>query len=407
MSLSSVRMMDTYTRMIRKNFPMEEHRFLYWDPMNDSDRGLLEYGNSAEITGKGFARVKQLCEEMDRADVIIWHGLMFGAKRAFLLLLLNRYFAKSVWIMRGIDLYNWKILDKGFKSWFVNQINYQLRKRMPYVASIFPTDEPVYVEQFGTKSKLFSLTYPMSESAFDFMEKYWGCKPRPNGKVYIQVAHNAYAFNNHMEILEGIKQFKDEDIRVIIPLSYGNNWYNQKNNYGKQVADQAEEYFGSKAVSLTQFMPADKYTELLCNIDISIYGAARQNGLGNILRSLYIGNKVYLSNKNPLYHYFKEQNIDIYEMESIPKQSFEEFCKPSDASNAVAWIRKMHYPDAVMYRWKALFDYFKNGESGAGYEKEMEKQIDAILERDFSVTASERMTKSDYVDLTEYCAERS
>ena len=49
-SLSSVRMMDTYTRMIRSNFPEEEHRFLYCDEVGGEDRRLLEYGNSKEVT---------------------------------------------------------------------------------------------------------------------------------------------------------------------------------------------------------------------------------------------------------------------------------------------------------------------------------------------------------------------
>ena len=52
-SLSSVRMMDTYTRMIGSNFPEEEHRFLYCDEVGGEDRRLLEYGNLGR--GNGFA----------------------------------------------------------------------------------------------------------------------------------------------------------------------------------------------------------------------------------------------------------------------------------------------------------------------------------------------------------------
>ena len=94
-SLSSVRMMDTYTRMIRSNFPEEEHRFLYCDEVGGEDRRLLEYGNSKEVMGSLRQRFRTICEEFDAADYIIWHGLMSGAKRVLIPLLFRIYLRNS------------------------------------------------------------------------------------------------------------------------------------------------------------------------------------------------------------------------------------------------------------------------------------------------------------------------
>ncbi len=402
MSIPSVRMMDTYTRMIRRNFPLDEHRFVYMDQLSKGDRKLLDYGNSVAITGGTKERLKQIRAEMDKADVIIWHGIMFGAKRALIPLVFKQYMRKSVWVMRGIDLYNWRKEGKGLKTWLTNKINYLCRKGMPNVVTIFPTDREVYVNQFGDKAKIFSLPYPFAESAFEMMEEYRGTGPRPNGKMYVQVAHNAYAFNKHLDILDRIKKFKDENLRVIIPLSYGNDWYNQVGNYVKDVTSRAISYFGTKATILKRLMPPDEYSDLLCNVDISIYGSARQNGLGNILRSLYIGNKVYLSNENPLYQFFMEQGIDVCETESIPDQSYQQFCAPANPEKAIDWIRRTYYPDASAVYWKSMFEYFRDGKMEETSAEEIDSEINAILERDFSQEPIQHRVKSNYFNLTRY-----
>lgn len=402
MSIPSVRMMDTYTRMIRRNFPLDEHRFAYMDDLSGGDRALLDYGNSVAITGSSKERLKQIREEMDKADVIIWHGIMFGAKRALIPLIFKQYMHKSVWIMRGIDLYNWRKEGKGLKVWITNKVNYLCRKGMPYVATIFPTDGDVYRQQFGEQAKIFSVSYPMAESAFEIMEKYRGTGQRPNGKLYVQVAHNAYAFNNHLDILEQIKDFKNENLRVIVPLSYGNDWYNQVGDYIKTVKNRTLGYFGTKATILKRLMPPDEYSELLCNIDVSIYGSARQNALGNILRSLYIGNKVYLSNQNPLYEFFREHNIEVFEMESIRELGFEEFSRPSDSVNAVDWIRRTYYPDSSAVCWKSMFEYFRDDRREEMTEEEITEQVNAVLNRDFSRETAQQRVKTNYVNLTRY-----
>ena len=379
-SLSSYRMMGPYTKMIRDHFPMEEHRFLYLDALAPDDEKLLDFGNSIVLANGEPDRRKKVLQELDRADYIIWHGLIFGTKRV-LLCLKRKYRRKSIWVMRGLDLYNWKKEQKTLKAFVCNIINYWCRKRIPNVGYIFGTDEEVYRKQFGNKAKMFYVPYPMPEEAFDDLEKYKDSLPRKNGTTYIQVNHNAFAFNRHLDILESIKPYAHEKIKVIIPLSYGNDWHDSKKGYVYQVQTCAEEYFGDKAVCLKRLIPGNQYTELLCNTDISIYGAPRQNGLGNILRSLYMGNKVFLSEDNPLYPFFKSKNIDVYSTESIPTLSYEEFIKPASSENATEWIRRNHHPAANMLFWKYTFDRLK-GEPEIG---SIEEEARIALEKVFPI----------------------
>ena len=407
-TIPSSRMMNTYVKMIRDHFPTEEHRFLYYDQLPSDSKHLLNYGNSIECAGSGKAVQATIRKHMDEADVIVWHGLMFGAKYAILPVIFRRYMDKSIWIMRGLDLYNWKKKDRGLKANIVNFINRLCRKGMPNVGAIFPTDESVYREQFGNEAKCFYLPYPMSETAFEMMEDQRDTAPRASGKVYVQVANNAYTFNNHLKILDDMKHFQNKNIRVIVPLSYGNDWYNKEEDYINTVQEKACANFGIKAFCLKRLMPPDEYTQLLCNTDISIYRSNRQNALGNILRSLYVGNKVFLTKDNPLFSFFRERDITISDADDIESMTYEEFIKMPNGSKAVDWIRRTFHPEANVFYWKQMFDYFKEKLNQQAEPKEggltLEQEIDEALQRVFPPETEKRsfVRKQNYIDLTRY-----
>ena len=64
-SLASMRMMEPYTKMLRENFPIEEHRILYLDKLGVIDRNLLEYGNSVELAKGEPNRIKKIFHELE------------------------------------------------------------------------------------------------------------------------------------------------------------------------------------------------------------------------------------------------------------------------------------------------------------------------------------------------------
>lgn len=407
MAPASARMMNTYVKMIREHCPLDEHRFLYWDKLTKNDQVLLEHGNSAEVTGNGpFERMRCLYREMKNADAIIWHGITFGAKRALFLSLFRSFLKKSIWVVYGIDLYNWKKDGRGLKTLLTNKINYFCRKHIPYVGLIHEVDIIEYERQFcGNNAKSFYVPYPISKESFEEMERSRNAAPRPNGKVYVQVSHNAFAFNNHLYVLDSLAHFKDENIRLVIPLSYGNTWYNSKEDYAETVMKKASELFGSKATCLTRLMPQNEYTDLLCNIDVAVFGSNRQNALGNILKGLYVGNKVFLSVENPLYRFFLDRKITVFPAEEIKEMDFEAFKSLPTTSNAVPWIRSNFFPDVNVLYWKAMFQHFGAAETPQPDTEEFVSQVNAVLAAHFENESqrSANIQKSNYVCLTKYC----
>ncbi len=85
---------------------------------------------------------------------------------------------------------------------------------------------------------------------------------------------------NHKEVLNSLKHFAEEKIKIFLPLSYGND----NDKYATEVAEYAEKLFPGKIMALKDFMKADEYFELMKRIDIAIFDTQRQCGLGNINR---------------------------------------------------------------------------------------------------------------------------
>ena len=196
---------------------------------------------------------------------------------------------------------------------------------------------------------------------------------------------------------------------MVLPLSYGNDWYNQKNGYVAEVQKRADDYFGDKAVCLKRLMPAEKYTDALCDIDVSVYGAHRQNALGNIFRSLYVGNKVFLPRDNPVYTCFTANGIELGCTDDIEKMSFEEFVKPLPSDKVVAWIREHHHPEASVVYWKDMFETLRCRKEGKTYvpsDEQRQQEIRRRLAKVFPETEQGGAVrrKLNYIDFSRYVA---
>ena len=73
-------------------------------------------------------------------------------------------------------------------------------------------------------------------------------------------------------------------------------------NYANYISKVGEQYFGRKFNAIRDFMPLEEYNKFLLSADVFIYGNWRQEAVGNILIALFIGGKVFLDEKNPLYN---------------------------------------------------------------------------------------------------------
>ena len=166
----------------------------------------------------------------------------------------------------------------------------------------------------------------------------------------ILVGHSATPLCNHIGILESLAKFKDENIHIYIPLSYGDEAYAQ------QVITRATEIFGDKAIFQMKNMPLWDYVHFLWDIDIAIFKVYRQIALGNICRLLYMTKKVYLPKGSLLYNYYEENDTEIYDCDVISQMTFEEFTAKPKMTEPSECIKERMNRGAVIDQWKNVFE---------------------------------------------------
>jgi len=146
--------------------------------------------------------------------------------------------------------------------------------------------------------------------------------------VNVQAGHAGHKLTNTVEALEILEKFKDENIRVYCPLSYGDEVYID------EVIKKGKEIFGRKFYPITKQMSQDKYERLLSYMDVYVHNATGQVGLGNIDINVALKNKIYMDDEGVVYNdYSVMQGYNVNKISDIKDQSFEEFVyfSPEDA----------------------------------------------------------------------------
>lgn len=220
--------------------------------------------------------------KMNQVNKIMLHGL-FSNKYQLLLFLQPWLLRKCYWVIWGGDLYVHKLGKRTWK-WHVREfIRRPVIKRIGHLVTYVAGDvqkardwygaRGQYRECIGYLSNVFSGVHSPRDTA---------------GTINIQVGNSADPSNNHLEVFEKLKSFSREDIKIYVPLAYGDS------RYAEEVVRAGQELFSEKFVPLCDFMRYEQYISFLQNIDIAIFNHQRQQGMGNIINLAGAGKTVYL-----------------------------------------------------------------------------------------------------------------
>lgn len=125
-------------------------------------------------------------------------------------------------------------------------------------------------------------------------------------KNILLIGNSGYKSGNHLDVFAKIKEFTLKGIEIVVPLNYGNPHYIQ------EILIQGKKEFNTAFKPLLDFMPLAEYNTILQSVGIAILNNKRQQAVGNTIALLWFGAKVFLSHKNPFYHYLKRIGIIIY-----------------------------------------------------------------------------------------------
>lgn len=307
---------------IDEHFGRENHHYVF---INNKE---FQYGLTTEYNVEFLNTDDEifitLLEYMKRAEKIILHGLWRDRVNS-LLYFNQKLLKKCYWVMWGGDFYFPKT-----QSWAKKQII----KKMGYLVTGNRGDYKLAKKWYKAKGKqIDSFIYPSN------LYKKYDQQSKKHETINIQVGNSADPTNNHLEAFTKLIRYKDEDIKIYTPLSYGNK------EYANEIIFKGNELFGEKFIPLTEFISFEKYIELLSEIDIAIFLHNRQQAMGNTITLLGLGKKVYMRNDVTTWKLFNDIGVKIFDQNDINLSQLAE----EEAKSNIEKIKK-HYSKNILIK---------------------------------------------------------
>lgn len=338
---------EPYIRSIEKYFNFQEHKFIIIsenidNPYYNKKKNILQYKNK-----KDYFRI---IIDLFLADNIILHGLFI--RNIIVILFFNPWLLKkSKWVLWGGDLYSYKTNPKRVKltSKIYEYMKSYVKKHVEGIITYLKGDYQLAQKWHNTNANYYKcIGYLSNIPSYNISEmKFSECNNKKH--KFIQVGNSADPSNNHIEVLEELIKAKNERIKIICPLSYGNN------DHAKKVIQYGEKIFGKDFVPLINFMDLKTYNTLQSNIDIAIFNHQRQQAMGNILTLLYLGKKVYMRDDVVSWDFFKKNDIKVFSFNNY-NDNFLEKIDPKIAKKNREKIDSRFNINLYIREWKNIFN---------------------------------------------------
>lgn len=242
----------------------------------------------------------------------LWVG--YGADYYYYLLNKNQY--GSLRLSQTDKAFKLINKEKAFRHFFLSFYQFlyfhlKLKvalKRVDFFAPIIPNE-------FKLIKKLYPhFLFKQVDFSFGDLDYLLGNEVNPNQSLgtKILIGNSATYANNHIDILNLLGSLKVSN-QFFIPLSYGNH------TYKKFLIDLCRSNFGGQVEILDDFIPRFKYFDHLRECGFVIMGHLRQQGMGNIYASLYMGAKLFIFKKNPVYEFLLGLGIIVFTIEELVK----------------------------------------------------------------------------------------
>ena len=340
---------EPYIEFINKNFNDSEHFFYHIG--QDKRTNKVRRKNITFVTKlKYFILVK----DMYKTERIFLHGL-FSPHIVIILFIQPWLLKKCYWIVWGGDLYYYNRKKTSLKAYIYEGIRKVVIRNMGGIITLVKGDYDLAKKWYKVKGKYYKGQYVNTEKV-NIMEKIINHNSENNidkNEFLILVGNSATKSNFHMEVLDLLKKFKNENINIICPLSYGDM------DYAKEVINYGKKIYGNKFIALEKFMNITEYMKLLNTIDIGIFNNNRQQAMGNISSLLYLGKKVYMRPDTTMYYEMNDTlKLNIFDINNIENENFNEFvCLDEEAREANRKIvQNKYYNNNIKSIWKNIFD---------------------------------------------------
>jgi dTDP-N-acetylfucosamine:lipid II N-acetylfucosaminyltransferase len=304
------RFIPPFITLVNEEFNTEDHQFwlagaqkLKQHPIEKADNIFI---SSPTLVGQLIAHLKLLLM-LHRSRKLILHGL-FNPRVNILLAFCPWLLKKCYWVIWGGDLYQYQKPKSRLKDKVTESFRKFVIKRMGHLITYIPGDVELVRKWYGAQGEyhecLMYLSNVIDQQILQDVEN----AGEVHSGLNILIGNSADSSNNHIESLEKLLPYREQDVRVYVPLSYGDQAYASK------VIEQGEAWFGHNFFPITSLMPFDQYLGLLSSMDIAIFNHKRQQAMGNTITLLGLGKTVYMRNDVSQWQLFESLDIKVFDV---------------------------------------------------------------------------------------------
>ena len=306
-----------YIEFLKKNFKFEEHQFFIIDGKDEKIFKIPDYENiyfyKSDCNKRKYFEIlklmKFLYKILPKAEKIYFHSL-FNKRIILFLFIFRKFLKKSNWIIWGGDIYCYQRRKNNLKNriWYIIE-DYVKGNFYSYITE-FEGDYKLTQKWFGATGKYFDcFQYPSNL----YKEVNITQTKIKKENLHIIIGNSADPSNNHFEILKKLEKYKDKNIIIYCPLSYGDV------EYAEKVINQGKTIFKEKFIPIVEFLDYKRYLRLLLEIDIAIFAHNRQQAFGNITSLLSMKKTVYLRDEVTTTKMLKKLGIKIKSFDNLKK----------------------------------------------------------------------------------------
>lgn len=298
---------------------------------------------------------------LTKKKLILW--LMWGGDGLYLYRLKNRWYTKQT-IEMYFNKINGNSLHNKFRRLYSNTILYEFYfllingkftpnreklkaiKKVDYIAPVIEDDYFIVKNEFKLKAKYLPFAFGSLKTLIPYTK---------NENIVannILLGNSADPSNNHIDVLNLVKDINIKG-EIICPLSYGNE------KYRDVIIKEGREIFGDKFYPLADFLPIEKYQEIINSCGIVVMNHLRQQAMGNIISALWQGKKVFLNENNYTNNYFERIGVKVHSIQQELKQTLDKHdYKENDEiiSNNRKQLEKYYSHKEVLRKTKNLIE---------------------------------------------------
>lgn len=298
--------------LINENFDLDNHFFIIIGNSNSRFTPIPKQKNIFTIDINSLIGLKQykfykiLKKYTKEAEKIVLHGL-FQTFYIVFFYLNQKLLKRCYWLVWGGDLYFTDMPKNQLKVKIINYMRRRIYKKVGFIVTGTRGDYILTKKWFGAQGKhVKCFSYP--SNIFMPIKNI----TEPKSTINILVGNSRDPSNNHVEIFNKLLPYKDKDIKIFVPLSYGPNL-----NYSKRVIKIGKKLFGNKFIPITDFVTYHEYLIFLSKMDIGIFNHKRQQAFSNIITLLGMGKKVYINEESTLNGVYNNYNLKVFNVESV------------------------------------------------------------------------------------------